>query len=76
MILMFTIAGKADAGTTPSRFWVGFAGLATRSRRDAGRRRLRKDSLETGEGFTNYLSVIGIVETVAIFVMVFVIIAL
>ncbi|MBN1781428.1 V-type ATP synthase subunit K [bacterium] len=31
---------------------------------------------ETGKGFTNYLMVIGIIETVAIFVMVFVMMAL
>ena len=31
---------------------------------------------ETGQGFTNYLMVIGIIETVAIFVMVFVMMAL
>lgn len=31
---------------------------------------------ETGEGFTNYLAALGIVETVAIFVMVFTILAL
>jgi len=31
---------------------------------------------ETGQGFTNYLAALGIIETVAIFVMVFVLIAL
>ena len=31
---------------------------------------------ETGEGFTNYLAALGIIETVAIFVMVFVMLAL
>jgi V/A-type H+-transporting ATPase subunit K len=30
---------------------------------------------ETGEGFTNYLAALGIIETVAIFVMVFVMLA-
>jgi len=31
---------------------------------------------ETGQGFTNYLAALGIIETVAIFVMVFSILAL
>jgi V/A-type H+-transporting ATPase subunit K len=31
---------------------------------------------ETGEGFTNYLAALGIIETVAIFVMVFTMLAL
>jgi V/A-type H+-transporting ATPase subunit K len=31
---------------------------------------------ETGEGFTNYLAALGIIETVAIFVMVFVMLAI
>ena len=31
---------------------------------------------ETGQGFSNYLAVIGIVETVAIFVLVFSLLAL
>jgi V/A-type H+-transporting ATPase subunit K len=81
MILMFQIASKADAGYDPwallgigifaglgigvSSWMMGVAGAAA------------ADALsETGEGFTNYLSVIGIIETVSIFVMVFVIIVL
>ncbi|NLE74377.1 MAG: V-type ATP synthase subunit K [Actinobacteria bacterium ADurb.Bin444] len=81
MILMFTIAGKADAGYNPFAllgvgFFAGLAiGVSAWMQGVAGA--AAADSLgETGEGFTNYLSVIGIVETVAIFVMVFVIIAL
>ncbi len=81
MILMFTIAGKADAGYNPfALLGVGFfAGLAigVSAWMQGAAGAAAADSLgETGEGFTNYLSVIGIVETVAIFVMVFVIIAL
>jgi V/A-type H+-transporting ATPase subunit K len=81
MILMFTMAGKADDGFNPwGLLGIGiFAGLAIGM--SAWMQGLAgaagADALgETGEGFTNYLSVIGIVETVAIFVMVFVIIIL
>jgi V/A-type H+/Na+-transporting ATPase subunit K len=81
MIIMFTMLDKATAGTNwplllgsgligglaigMSAWYQGKAGAA-------GSVALA----ETGQGFTNYLSVVGIVETVAIFVMVFVIIAL
>lgn len=81
MILMFTISGKADTGFNPYGllgigFFAGLAiGMSAWMQGLAGAS--AADSLgETGEGFTNYLSVIGIVETVAIFVMVFVIIVL
>jgi len=81
MIVMFTITGKADAGFNAYGllaigFLAGLAiGVSAWMQGLAGA--AAADSLgETGEGFSNYLSVIGIVETVAIFVMVFVIIVL
>ncbi len=88
MILMFTMsakaAGDAAAGVAPypcaALIGIGvFAGLAIgasgwmQGRAGAG----ASDALaDTGKGFTNYLAALGIIETVAIFVMVFVIIAL
>mgnify|MGYP000856969558 FL=1 len=81
MILMFTMIGKADSGYDPfALLGVGFfAGLAigvSAWMQGAAGAACADALAETGEGFTNYLSVIGIVETVAIFVMVFTIIAL
>jgi len=81
MILMITMMGKADDGYNPyALLGVGiFAGLAMgASSWMQGRAGAHcADALaETGQGFSNYLSVIGIVETVAIFVLVFAILAL
>lgn len=76
MILMFTMIGRAEAGAN----WMLllgaglFGGLAIgtsawfQGRAGAGG---TVALAETGQGFTNYLSVLGIIETVAIFVMVF-----
>ena len=81
MIVMFGILDKAVA--EPMAFgaligWGLFGGLAIgasawmQGRVAAG----ASDALaETGQGFTNYLMALGIVESVAIFVMVFVLIA-
>jgi len=81
MILMFAMIGKAEAGF-PFAALIGIGaagGLAIggsawmQGRAGAG----ASDALaETGKGFTNYLATLGVIETVAIFVMVFVIIAL
>ena len=81
MILMITMLGKADAGYNPfALLGAGvFAGLAIgTSAWMQGRAGAHcADALgETGRGFSNYLAVIGIVETVAIFVMVFTLLAL
>lgn len=81
MILMFTINGRAEEGYNPfALLAVGFfAGLAigvSAWMQGAAGAACADALAETGEGFTNYLSVIGIVETIAIFVMVFTIIAL
>ncbi|NLG64249.1 MAG: V-type ATP synthase subunit K [Actinobacteria bacterium] len=81
MILMITMLGKADAGYNP---WALLgAGVAAGIGIGASAYAQGKvgahcaDALgETGQGFSNYLAVIGIVETVAIFVMVFTILAL
>lgn len=81
MIVMFSL--KAAAAKDPASYpallgWGLFSGIAIgfsafmQGRIAAG----ASDALaETGQGFTNYLMALGIVESVAIFVMVFVLIA-
>ena len=81
MILMITMMSKADAGYSPyALLGVGIvAGIALGASAFAqGKAGAHcADALgETGQGFSNYLAVIGIVETVAIFVLVFAILAL
>lgn len=81
MILMITMNGKADAGMNPfALLGVGvFAGLAIgMSAFMQGKAGAHcADAMgETGQGFSNYLATIGIVETVAIFVLVFTILGL
>ena len=81
IILMNSLLGKAKAGF-PFAALIGvglFGGMAIASsawlqgRAGAG----ASDALaETGKGFANYLAVLGVIETVAIFVMVFIMIAL
>lgn len=81
MILMFTMLDKAKAGYDPiALLGIGiFGGLAIgasswmQGKAGAGACDAQGD---TGKGFTNYLAALGVVETVAIFVMVFIIIAL
>ncbi|MFP4380899.1 MAG: V-type ATP synthase subunit K [Candidatus Sumerlaeia bacterium] len=84
MILMFIMMNKATLETASAfpQALVGigiFAGLAMgfsawmQGRAAAGACHAMTD---TGKGFTNYLMALGIVETVAIFVMVFAIIVL
>lgn len=83
IVLMFSMAGalKGDvpAGTgilylgagILAGIGMGFSAYLQGRAGAAG-----SDALaETGEGFTNYLAVLGIIETVAIFVMVFVMLA-
>jgi V/A-type H+/Na+-transporting ATPase subunit K len=81
MILMITMTGKADAGYDPwALLGAGIAaglgiGFSAYGQGRAGAH--CADALaETGQGFSNYIAVIGIVETVAIFVLVFAILAL
>jgi V/A-type H+-transporting ATPase subunit K len=81
MILMITMLGKADAGYDPyALLGVGIAagigiGASAYGQGRAGAH--CADALaSTGQGFSNYLAVIGIVETVAIFVLVFTILAI
>ena len=81
MILMFTMIGKANAGFAfPALIGIGIVGgiaigLSAWLQGRAGA--AAADALaETGQGFTNYLAALGVIETVAIFVMVFIIIAL
>ena len=81
MILMITMDGKADAGYNPwALLGIGVAagigiGASAYAQGKVGAH--CADALgETGQGFSNYLAVIGIVETVAIFIMVFTLLAL
>jgi V/A-type H+-transporting ATPase subunit K len=78
MILMNTIKGAAGAspGNWPASLFAGILGGAAmglsawlQGRAGAG----ASDALaETGQGFGNYLMALGVVETVALFVMVFI----
>ena len=82
MILMFSMVGQAKNGAGMGLADVGVglvAGLAMgasawmQGKAGAG----ASDALgETGQGFTNYLTALGVIETVAIFVLVFVMIAI
>ena len=81
IVLMFFMQGKiADGQPWQGLLFAGaFAGLGMgvsawlQGRAGAA----GSDALaETGEGFTNYLAALGIIETVAIFVMVFTMLAL
>ncbi len=81
MILMFTMFGKtAVPGAGLPCLVLGiFAGLAIgASALFQGRAGASAcdSQAETGQGFTNYLAALGIVETVAIFAMVFTLIAI
>ena len=81
MILMFIMNGKANvAGAGVPLLVLGiFAGLGIglsalfQGRAAAG---ACDAQAETGQGFANYVIALGIVETVAIFMMVFTLIAL
>lgn len=78
MILMFLMFGKASLGT-PLLILGIFAGLGIGlSALFQGRAAAAAcdAQAETGQGLTNYFGALGIVETVAIFVMVFSIIAI
>jgi V/A-type H+-transporting ATPase subunit K len=73
--------GKADAGYNPwALLGVGVAagiGIGASAYGQGKVGAYCADAMaETGQGFSNYLAVIGIVETVAIFVLVFTLLAL
>jgi len=77
MILMFVMFGRASAGL-PLLFLGIFAGLGIGfSALFQGRAAAAAcdAQAETGQGLTNYFAALGIVETVAIFTMVFSMIA-
>ena len=83
MILMFVMLGKvsvcAEGTGVPALIAGIFAGLAIgMSAVLQGRAAAAAcdSQAETNQGFTNYLAALGIVETVAIFAMVFALIAL
>lgn len=77
MILMFVMFPKAAAGY-PLLGLGAFAGMAIGLsawlQGKAGAAAADAQG-ETGQGFTNYLAALGIIETVAIFMMVFTLIA-
>jgi len=85
MIVMLTVNGKLTPDAGDPMFGLGalgmgiFGGLAMgvsawyQGRAGAG---ACAALVDTGKGFTNYLAVLGVVETVAIFVMVFILITL
>ena len=77
MILMFLISGKAAESAT---YWPVFLVLGTLAGIAMGVSAWMQGKAaagscdafaETGQGFTNYLMALGIIETVAIFVMAF-----
>ncbi|MBN1556725.1 MAG: V-type ATP synthase subunit K [Lentisphaerae bacterium] len=78
MIVMTKLLELAKAGTPPALIgWGLFGGLAIgASAWGQGKvAASASDALaETGKGFTNYLMALGIVESVAIFVMVFILV--
>lgn len=78
MILMFTMLEKAQVGV-PLLILGGFSGLAigvsAYYQGKAGAAAADAQG-ETGQGLTNYLAALGIIETVAIFTMVFTLIAI
>ena len=81
MILMFLMLGKTNVGGAgvPCLVLGIFAGLGIGlSALFQGRAGAAAcdSQAETNQGFTNYLAALGIVETVAIFTMVFTLIAL
>lgn len=81
MILMFTLFNKlsVQGAGVPCLLLGIFAGLAIgASALFQGRAGAAAcdSQAETGQGFTNYLAALGIVETVAIFAMVFTLIAI
>ena len=81
MILMFLMLGKTNVGGAgvPCLVLGIFAGLGIGiSALFQGRAAAAAcdSQAETNQGFTNYLAALGIVETVAIFTMVFTLIAL
>jgi V/A-type H+-transporting ATPase subunit K len=81
MILMFYMANQAEHGAERTALLAGgvLAGISMvmsawlQGKAGAGGSHALA---ETGQGFTNYLSALGVIETVAIFVMVFVMIVL
>ena len=84
LVVMFSMAGALEGDVAPgigplylgggilAGIGLGFSACLRGGGGGAG-----SDALaETGEGFTNYLAALGIIETVAIFVMVFTMLAL
>ncbi len=77
MILMFTMFGKAQVGfpLLVLGIFAGLAiGLSAYYQGRAGAAACDAQA-ETGQGLTNYLAALGIIETTAIFTMVFTLIA-
>lgn len=77
MILMFSMFSKAHVGF-PLIILGGFAGLAiglSAFYQGKAGAAAADAQAETGQGLTNYLAALGIIETTAIFTMVFTLIA-
>ncbi len=82
MILMFIISGKAEAFSANWPLFltigvIGGIGMGVSAWMQGKAAAGACDAqAETGKGFTNYLMVLGVIETVAIFVMAFAIVLL
>ncbi len=80
MILMITLVGKADSGYNPwALLGVGIVTGAAMGMSAIGQGKVGAHCADalgaTGKGFSNYVATIGIVETVAIFALVFALLA-
>ena len=77
LIVMITLNAKADSVSFPGLIGWGLSGLAIGASAwmQGKTGAAASDALaETGQGFTNYLMAIGVIESVALFVMIFTII--
>ena len=76
LILLIAMVARAKAGAPGLALLLGglFAGIgigASAWQQGRAAAAAADAQAETGEGFTNYLAALGIIETVAIFIMVF-----
>jgi V/A-type H+-transporting ATPase subunit K len=77
LIVMITLNAKADSVSFPGLIGWGLSGLAIGASAWMQGKTGAAASValaETGQGFTNYLMAIGVIESVALFVMIFTII--
>ena len=80
MILMFIISGKTSFSSYPLFLLMGIVGGIAMGvsawMQGVAAAGACNAYAETGKGFTNYLMILGVIETVAIFVMAFAIVML